>query len=117
MYRLRMNIVLLIIGLSLFFYIDRIYISFPKTIQIEQFIYLHGVISVILVTYFPIFQRLRTFSIVFSNTLLLLIEKLIIPGSNPLLGGVYTYLTITEATLLSVLLYLAHQHSKIDQSF
>lgn len=107
----RNNTIFLILFLSLFFNIDRISTSLTTSIYIEQFVYFHGVAIIISICLFPLLHKIHIIKLLILNLIFLVVEKLVIPGSHPLFGGAYIYLTITEATGLSILLYLAYQQS------
>ncbi len=108
MKHLARSVIALLIGLTGFFNIERLDFGQKDVINIDTFVYVLGILAVIAVI---MIAALRNTPLPVSLALwlgLYLLCKLSFFNSRPLLGGVYTYLSITEVALVSILVWLAH---------
>lgn len=111
MRRLPTAIVAFVIGLAVFYNIERVDFGQQNIVNIDSFVYVIGLCAVISVIWIPILRRSSVFVSgaawlgVYLSTKVLLFAFL---GRHPLVGGIYTYLSITEAVLLLVTVWLAH---------
>ena len=108
MRHLTRSVIALLIGLAVFFNIERMDFGQKDVINIQTFVYVLGILAVSAVIMTP---ALWNTPLPVSLALwlgLYLLCRLSFFDSRPLLGGVYTYLSITEVALLSILVGLAH---------
>lgn len=119
-YRLMKNIqyllVLFIIGLTIFFNIERLDFGQNNLINIASFVYVLGGSANILTFAVPILRRSKVFVSLLLWAIIYLLLKLLfwsfdLVGARPLLGGIYTYLSITEMVLLLITVGVAHKIS------
>jgi hypothetical protein len=104
---LRYLLVLLVLGLTLFFNIERLDLGRDNIVDIDSFAYVLGAIIVVSVLTIPILWRTHIgFSLALGIGLYFLIKVAIL--GRPLLGGLYTYLTITEVAFLTISIWLAY---------
>lgn len=112
MKQLNWSLAKLLMGLAVFFNIERV--DFSQTnnnnlIDIHSFVYVLGIVAVLGIIFVPLSSRL-SFPLLASLWFgIFLVFKLIIQQQRPLLGGVYTYLSLTEGTFLILLVYLAYE--------
>lgn len=108
MKKLRLLLVSLIILLGLFFNIERLDISNETILNIDSFVYGYGLLAAILVIGFPSLWR-NSISIPLGLGLFIyFVSRLLIFRERPLFGDVHTYLTITEASFLSLIILLSY---------
>ncbi len=108
MKHLARSIITLLIGLAVFFNMERMDFGQQNVIDIQTFVYGLGILAVIAIIMIP---ALWNTPLPVSLALwlgLYLLCRLSFFSSRPLLGGVQTYLSITEVALLSILVLLAH---------
>lgn len=106
MKKLRLNIVALVIWLTVFFNIERLDIGGNDTINLDSGVYLVAVVAMIL-PLLSFFQR-RSVLLTLVPTLMLLALVLALSPSQDL-GDFYTYITLVEITMLTVLAVLGHR--------
>jgi len=107
MKRLRRSVLALLVFLAIFYNIERLDFGQQNVINIQPIVYLVGFAAVVSVIFVPILRRR---SVVVSIAIwigVLVVGKLIMPEGRPLWGGIYTYLSITEAVLVAMLVVLA----------
>ncbi len=120
MKQLTQSIIALLIGLTVFYNLERLDIGEANVIDIDSFIYIIGFIAIVLIIKIPI---LRRSNLSVSMTMWLgvyFLVKLLLWAffdRRPLLGGIYTYLSITEIALLLLLIWLAHNLASGLQDF
>ena len=112
MKRLNWSLVKLFIGLAVFFNIERL--DFSQTnninlIDINSFVYVLGIVAILVVIFVPSVSRLSLPLLTSFSFGIFLLFKLAIQQQRPLMGGLYTYLTLTEGTFLILLVYLAYE--------
>ncbi len=108
MRHLRRSVIALLIGLTVFFNIERMDFGQQNIIDIQTFVYVLGILAVIAVVMIPgLWNTPLPVSLALWLGLYVLC-RLFLFNSRPLLGGIHTYLSITEAALLSILVWLAH---------
>ncbi|MEW6716749.1 MAG: hypothetical protein AB1345_04500 [Chloroflexota bacterium] len=109
MKRLRFSVLLLLILTAILFNIERIDIGAERDIiNIQSFVYVIAGVSVLLMIAFPIILRLSVFLQLAFWLVLYLVVKLFVFTSRPLIGGVYTYLSIAEMALISLSVAIAY---------
>jgi hypothetical protein len=105
---LRRSVIVLALGLAVFFNIERLNLEKTNVINIASFVYILGLMAVILIITLPILWRSSVRVSLVSWGVIYFLGKLFIFNDRPLIGGPYSYLTITELALLSLLILLAH---------
>lgn len=105
----RFSLIALLIHLTVFFNIERLDFGAENIIDIDTSVYVLTIIAILLVI---AVNRVAQVNLIFGYIFWLgvyLTWKLVIdPTKSPLLGGIYTYISITEVTFLVVALVLAH---------
>lgn len=112
MRHLTRSIITLVLGLAVFYNLERLDINNPNVINIDSFVYIIGLVATISVILVPLFRRFNVaMSIGFWLGLYLLIKLsgFAVITARPLFGGIYTYLSITEMALLVILVWMSHQ--------
>ena len=104
--------IILVIVLSLFFNIERLDVGTQNTINIDTYIYLIGITEIIAVLYFAFFYNISLRFCLLFNSFLYTGYKIFFVTSEPLLGGMHTYVSITEFALLTILIWIAYQYSR-----
>ncbi len=121
MRKLRLLLILLLIGLSILFNIERLDFGEENIIDISTFVYVLSLAAILSTIAIPILQRSSlTVLVVLWGGIYLLIKLTIFiffKGQPLLLGGIYTYLSITEIVLLLILVSLAHRLSSTLYEF
>jgi len=113
----KLSLVNLVLGLAIFFNVERLDFGQQNFVDIQTFVYLFGTVAVISLLLLPPLTRA---SVSLSLALWLaafLVCKFFIFNSRPVFGSVYTYLTITEAGLIAALVVLAHRVGSGLQEF
>lgn len=104
----RRSIIALLIGLTLFFNIERLDFGQANTIDIQTFVYVVGILAVFSVITLPVLWR-APFAVSLALWLgIYLVCRLTYFNTRPFLGGIHTYLSITEIAFVSLLIWLAH---------
>src|SRR3990172_3789753 len=118
MNNLRRSIIVLISLLAIFYNIERFDFGEENVIDIQSFVYVFGLAAVLSVIFIPVLHRSSIYlPLALWLGVYLLAKLLIFSDSRPLLGGLYTYLTITEAGLLSILIWLTHHVARNLREF
>ena len=112
MKRLIYSFVLLIVGLSAFFNIERL--GQENVIDVDSFVYPLGMAAVVGILLLPSLghRMLRAFTLVIVIYIVFKFYYTYTQDGYNIVGGIYTYLTITEVSFLSMLILLSHQVSK-----
>lgn len=106
MTRLRKSIIFLVLHLAIVFNLERLDLNGENVVNIQSFVYgliLFSILSNIVFTFF------QDHSVYFSILIWMAAYfglKIFIFNQQPLYGDVYTYLTITEMTLITITLFL-----------
>ena len=105
----RSSLLALLIILTVFFNIERLDFGKENIIDIDTSVYVITTIAVLVII---AFERIAHLKLVYGYLFWLgvyLVWKLFIdPTNSPILGGIYTYISITEVTFLVVSIVLAH---------
>lgn len=109
MAKLRNTILYLIFILAVLFNIERLDFGVENEINILTFVYFLA-LGIVLATIFiqgiarlPVSVTLPAWQVVY------LALRVFLFNERPILGGIYTYLTITEMAMLAMITFLAHQ--------
>lgn len=103
----------LLIMLSLFFSIERFDFGQNNIIDIHSFVYVLGIFAVVATILLPSFARLPVSWVILFWFFIFILFKLLLLSERSILGGIYTYLTLTEAVFVLVMVYLAHQVARV----
>jgi hypothetical protein len=110
----RAAVLALIIHLTVFFNIERLDFGAENIIDIDTFVYILTIVAVLIVIASGKVAKLSLlYGYIFWLGVYLIIKLFINPSHSPLVGGVYTYLSITEVTFLSIALLLAHNAARL----
>lgn len=112
----RFSLIALLIHLTVFFNIERLDFGAENIIDIDTSVYILTIIAVLLVISISRVAHVNLlFGYIFWLGVYLFWKLVIDPTNSPLLGGIYTYISITEVTFLVVALVLAHNvANKLD---
>jgi GGDEF domain-containing protein len=111
MKHLSRSAILLLITLALFFNIERLDFGEANVIDIASFVYVLGLAAVLSLILIPILRRSNVAVSTALWTGIYLSSKFLLFQffeERPLLGGLYTYLTITELVFILILVWLSH---------
>jgi hypothetical protein len=102
----------LLISLAIFFNIERL--DFNKSninnvIDIHSFVYVLGIVAVLTIIFIPFLSRWSFPMLAVLWFIVFLVFKLVVMSQRPLLGDLYTYLSLTEGGFLLLLVYQAHE--------
>ena len=112
--------VALVISLAIFFNIERLDFGEVNIVNIDSFVYVLALLIVISVISIPTLRRSSVYVLGAVWIGAYLVAKVLLytsVGRHPLLGGVYTYLTVTEMGLLLITLLLAHKLASAIDDF
>lgn len=113
MKRLRYSTIILIILVGFFLNIERLDIGMEKNlINLHSFVYVLGSVAVLSTMAISTFWQVSRFTLLAIWLGIYLICKLLIFNNRPLIGGIYTYLTITEVLMVTLLIAWAHAFSR-----
>lgn len=107
MTRFKLSILSLLAALTAFFNIERLNFGVPNVIDIQSFVYVVGILAVLAILVAPVEWGVGVW--ITGWLLVYFLSKLFIFDSRPIIGGIHTYIFITEVALLSILILLAHQ--------
>ncbi len=117
MKNLKWSTICLLIYLTIFFNIERLDFGRVNIINISSFVYAFGIISVIIIILLP---RTWRFSVTGTSIICIgiyLVCKAFLFDTRPFIGGIYTYISITEITLLTILVWLSYRFSNAVREF
>lgn len=109
MTRLRKSIVFIILHFLIIFNIDRIGNGSIEFLRIAPFVYVLVVAALISTLLFNLLQRHSIYYSIILWSLIYIIFRLIFIQQRPILGEAFTYLTITEISLISITVVLSHE--------
>ncbi len=117
MKHLRISFFALLVHLAVFYNIERLDFGQQNVIDIQAFVYVLGFVALISIIFVPVLWRLHV-SVSLALWLgVYVICRLLIFNQRPLLGGIDTYLSITELAALYILIVLAHNVTRDLQDF
>lgn len=108
MTHLRRSVVALVINLAIFYNIERLDFGARDVVDIQSFVYILGLAGILSVLLVPWLARQRVTISLVIWVIVYFLFKLLVFNNRPLLGDVYTYLTITEIALLMISVWWAH---------
>lgn len=114
MKRFRYNLFVLLVALTLLFNIERIdLLGQQNVLDIQSFVYSLGIFSIASVLFVPALWKTAVITPISIWLVIYLICKILFfylfPYQNPLYGGAFTYISITEATFLAILILYTHR--------
>ena len=113
---MRRQIAALLAVLALLYALERLGIRIQGTADIQSYIYALGLIIVVAIVAAPGLWHLPAAVLIALCLTAYLVAKVILLSGRPALGGVHTYLLVTEAGLLSLAVWLAHRVARKLQS-
>ncbi len=116
MKNLRRLTVIWLISLTILFNIEKLDVGAQNLINIDAFVYLLGFIAVASIIAIPAAQRLNSIILVVSWIGIYVGSKFFL-SSRPFFGGMHTYLTITEATLLITPIWISYRFAQAIHDF
>jgi GGDEF domain-containing protein len=102
MTRLRRAIILMVIFLAVFFNIERLDYSDQTVVDLQTFVYVLVSILILSTLFLSFLQKLSTQLTLALWLGVYLALKLTLFSSRPLIGGIYTYLSITEMAMIAI---------------
>ncbi len=117
MQKLRIFVVILIVGLSFFFNIERLDFGETNIVNIASFVYVLGFLAVGLTLVLPQLQYIKLSIAMTIWGGIYILAKVFVFNQRPFIGGVYTYLSVTELAMLLALVWMAYQVTGAAQAF
>jgi GGDEF domain-containing protein len=109
MRHLRQSFVVFLIYLTIFYNIERLDLVKEDLINISTFTYGLNLSAIVSIMAFPPLWRARSWVALAVWLGFFAVARLFAFNTRPLFGGMYTYLSITEVTLLTLSIILAHR--------
>lgn len=108
MKRLRYSLAAVIGGLTFLFNVERLDLGETNVVDISSFVYVLGFLaaSTAVLVAFPFWKGRQSSYVAAFWIAIYLATKLLIQDDRPVWGGMYTYITVTEIAILTVLLVL-----------
>lgn len=114
---LKIYFLLLFFTATLLFNIERLDLNQENILDIQTFVYFLAPLIITAIILIPFFGNYRVpWAMAFALGLYL-VCKLLLFRERPLFGGLYTYVSITEAAFLVVIAFLSHRLSHSIQQF
>ena len=105
----KLSLVTLVLGLAIFFNVERLDFGQQNFVDIQSFVYLLGTVAVVSLLLAPPLTRAPVALSLALWLAVFLACKFFVFNSRPVWGSVFTYLTITEGGLIAALVVLAHR--------
>jgi len=115
--KLRIFVVILVAGLSFFFNIERLDFGETNIVNIASFVYVLGFLAVGLTLALPQLQYIKLPAAMTFWGIVYFLAKVFVFNQRPFIGGIYTYLSVTELAMLLALVWMAYQVSGATQAF
>ncbi|GIK57927.1 MAG: hypothetical protein HND44_14880 [Chloroflexi bacterium] len=116
----RWLLVQLLVMLCFFLSIERFDFGQKNIIDIHSFVYVIGAVAVVSTILLPAVARLSVSWVILFWLFIYMLFKLLMSDDRSIFGGIYTYLTLTEAAFVLLLAFLAHQvarhYAKLQQT-
>ena len=120
MKHMRLIIIAFLVGFTVFFNIERLDLAQQNEIDLDSAVYVLGFLAGLLILGIPAFGRVRLPIHIAGWSATYVVVKLILFvffEGRPLLGGIYTYLSVTELSLLLISIWLAHKLAHAIRDF
>ncbi len=113
MRRLRNSLILFLLIIGIFLNIERVDLGEQlDVINIQTFVYLVAAVAVMSTVILPEYWRPADFTLVVIWEFIYLCLKLLVFTGRPLVGGMFTYLTITEMAMIGLMVIMAYRVAK-----
>ncbi|HYN89902.1 MAG TPA: hypothetical protein VER55_15320 [Ardenticatenaceae bacterium] len=117
MRQLRLWTIALLVDLAIVFNIERLDFNQPNLIDIRSFVYVLVMLAAVSVLALRQLWRSPAYVAVLLWIGVYYLCRLVVASSHPLLGGINTYLTVTELTVIVATTLLAHRVARHVQDF
>lgn len=117
MKEIRRTVLALLINVTILYNVERLGVSQSGTVDIAGFVYILEIAAVALIILIPLFWRTRLTLLLLVLFVLYIFGKVLYLDTRPIIGGIHTYLTITEMTLLSSSVLLAQNLARALETF
>ena len=112
MHQLKIHLISLLFAFAFLFNIERLDFGAENVFDVQTFVYVLAILITTIILFVPLFSYYRvTLTVAFAMGLYI-IGKLIFLDDRLFFGGFYTYLTMTEATLLMVIAFISQRLSQ-----
>ncbi len=101
-------IVVLLIGMAVLFNIERLDFGADNLIDISSYVYVIASLAAVAVIAIPWLMGLSPLLLIAGCLAVYLVAKLLIEDGHPIIGGLYTWISIVEVVMLSALVFIAH---------
>lgn len=108
MKNLRLSVVLLLIYLTFFYNIERLDFNEANIIDVPSFIYIQSIIAIVSILTIPFLYRSPRYVSFVVWGIIYAITRYILVHDRPVIGGIYTYIFITEIAFLTATLFLSY---------
>ena len=109
MRQMKLAILLLVIDLTVLFNIKRFSLGEENSIDIQPLFYALGFAAVVLILIIPFLRQMNVWALLLLWNGIGFSLRMILFNQRPLFGDFYTYLSISEATLISLTVVLAQR--------
>lgn len=117
MREIRRTVIALLINLTILYNVERLGFAQSSTVDIAGFVYILEITAVALTIIIPVLWNTPLYTPLLIWGSIYLVGKILYLHDRPFLGGIHTYLTITEITLLLSSVLLARNLARALQSF
>jgi len=107
MKRLPLSLILLMLFLAFFYNLERINVGTQDLVNINTFVYILVTIAVVFTIMLPALRRLNVAWILILWNLAFFILKIFVYSAKPFWGGINSFITIVETTMVSLAVSLA----------
>ncbi len=114
---LRKSIIFMLIHLTIVFNLERFDYSTQNVIDIQTFVYVLIITLIVLTLSIRPLQRISLYVSLLSWMVVYGVLKLIVFNTRPILGDMFTYLTVTEVALIAITVFLAYDLSRTLNDF
>jgi GGDEF domain-containing protein len=114
---LRKSILFMLIHLTILFNMERFDFGQQNVIDIQTFVYLLAILAILVTLFFKALQHISVYASVVGWAIVYVLLKLFFSHDRPILGDIYTYITVTELSLLTITIFLAHDLSRTLHNF
>lgn len=117
MKHLRQSLFALLVHLAVFYNIERLDFGQQSIINIPSFVYVLGLLALISIMSVPVLSHWHVSAGLTLWLGIYIVCRLLVFNERPLLGGIHTYLTITELAALYLLIVLSHNVARDLRDF
>jgi len=109
MKHLRTSILGLILALTVFFNIERLDFGIENLIDIHSFTYILVAVSVVSIILIPTLRQSPIYYTYAGWGVVYLLLRLVLFNERPIIGGIHTYIFVTEVALLTISIWFAYR--------